>query len=74
MRSARVIAPASIGNQKVPMSEKLRAVTDRTAKAVIQGVGFMLGYVVCLREVAFSDSLDELTENAEHGGSDDGKS
>lgn len=43
MSSAKVIAPASMGNQKVPMRAKLRAVTDNTANVVIQGMGFIVG-------------------------------
>ena len=59
MSSARMIAPASMGNQKVPMSAKLRAATDRTANVVIQGMGFIrlvgIGYCRSAEESSQDD-------------------
>jgi hypothetical protein len=56
-----------MGNQKVPMRAKLRAATDRTAKAVIQGMGFItVG-------VEVSRSAEETAKHDDNGRAYDGE-
>lgn len=42
MSSARVIAPTSMGIQKLLTRAKVNAVIDSVANAVIQGTGFIV--------------------------------
>ena len=48
MSSARVIAPTNIGIHKLLTIVKVNAVIERTANAVIQGMGFIVDGVVGL--------------------------
>ena len=57
MSSANVIAPTSIGIQKLLTRAKVKAVTESTANVVIQGTGFMVVMVVVVDDYPLSEGV-----------------